>query len=73
METKESNTSVQKLHLFSVNNGYYPLSYVLKLTYDSLKSNYERLKEDYSDVESGVKVEIYGYVSEPNFKDLPYD
>lgn len=62
--TKElSGGGVFNIHLFSVNNGYYPLSYVLKLTYDSLIIGLEQAR---SEVQSqGVKVEIYGYINKP--------
>jgi len=35
-ETNKVTTHVKKIHLFSLNGGYYPLSYVLSLTYDNL-------------------------------------
>ena len=66
---KKSQTHVHKLHLFSVNNGYYPLSYVLKLTRDFLYENYNNIyNEVMSDTGKGIRVEIYGYVSEPNLE-----
>lgn len=64
------STSVHQIHLFSVNNGYYPLSFVLKLTYDSLKQGLGQIE---SEVRQGVETEIFGYISEPVFGDTPYD
>lgn len=55
--------SVQQIHLFSVNNGYYPLSFVLKLTRDSLVEGLEEAR--YETQRQGVEVEIYGYITEP--------
>ena len=63
-EQQMSATNVHQLHLFSVNNGYFPLSYVLKLTYDSLTRGLERIQENV--ISRGVQVEIYGFVSKPN-------
>lgn len=57
------DTSVFQIHLFSVNGGYYPLSYVLKLTYDSLTKGLEQVRTDM--MSQGVEVDIYGFVSEP--------
>lgn len=70
-----SKTNVHKLHLFSVNNGYYPLSYVLKLTRDNLQKNYNNLYGEIDkNIESGIRVEIYGHVTEPSLpKDAPPD
>lgn len=59
---KISGSSVHQIHLFSVNNGYYPLSYVLKLTKDSLTKAFFETQQE---VESGVQTEIYGYVNKP--------
>lgn len=65
-EQQMSATNVHQLHLFSVNNGYYPLSYVLKLTYDSLTKGLERIQD--SVISRGVQVDIYGFVSKPDPK-----
>lgn len=55
--------SVHQIHLFSVNNGYYPLSFVLKLTRDSLVNGLEEAR--YETQRQGVEVEIYGHISAP--------
>ena len=63
-ETNKVTTHVKKIHLFSLNGGYYPLSYVLSLTYDNLQ-------KAYFDAEalvlhgSGAKTHITGFVEEP--------
>lgn len=61
---KIPQSNVHQIHLFSVNNGYYPLSYVLKLTYDSLKKNFTEV-QNRNLIKDGVTTEIYGYVSQP--------
>lgn len=58
------------MHLFSVNNGYYPLSYVLKLTYDSLTVGLGKIE---AETRQGVQTSIYGHISEPIFGDTPQD
>lgn len=58
-----NNTSVFNIHLFSVNGGYYPLSYVLKLTYDSLVYGLEEARTQMTT--QGVEVDIYGFVAKP--------
>lgn len=68
--TGSIQTSVYQLHLFSVNNGYYPLSYVLKLTYDSLAQGLGKIE---ADARQGVQTNIYGHISEPIFGDTPQD
>lgn len=61
-----SSGSVTKIHLFSVNDGYYPLSFVLQMTRDALVKNYvEAQKFITNSPEGGAKVEISGYVKEP--------
>lgn len=57
-------TNTHQIHLFSVNNGYYPLSYVLNLTYNSLSKNLTRIENETHS--QGVQVEIYGFVSKPS-------
>ena len=59
-----SQTTVDKIHLFSINNGYYPLSYVLKLTYDTLSQNYNQICGDLK-MDSGVQVTISDFIKEP--------
>lgn len=61
---KSSATNVKKIHMFSLNNGYYPLSYVLQLTYNNLYQGYTTLLSDLK-TQSGVLVEISGYVKNP--------
>lgn len=61
---KSSATNVKKIHMFSLNNGYYPLSYVLQLTYNSLYQGYTTLLSGLK-TQSGVLVEISGYVKNP--------
>ena len=63
-EQQLSSGNTHQIHLFSVNGGYYPLSYVLKLTYDSLNEGLQRIQS--AELSQGVQVEIYGFVSEPN-------
>ncbi len=58
-----TGSSVKKIHLFSLNNGYYPLSYVLYLTHSALSKGYvDVLNEVQSG--SGAKVNIVNYVTE---------
>lgn len=59
-----SGSSINKIHLFSLNNGYYPISYVLNLTLQALWRGYDNIL---SEIESGAgaKVNIVNYVSEP--------
>lgn len=67
-----SGSSVKKIHLFSLNNGYYPLSYILHLTYDALFKGYNTIL---SEIQSGssVKVDIIGYVSEQQYYSYRYN
>jgi len=59
-------SNVEKIHLFSVNDGYYPLSFVLKLTRDALTKNYNNAKVYIENSPSGgAEVYIDGYVEEP--------
>ncbi len=64
MNLANINTNTHLIHLFSVNNGYYPLSYVLKLTYDSLNKNLERIKTD--TISYGVEVSFHNFVKPPS-------
>jgi len=64
MNLSNITTNTHLIHLFSTNNGYYPLSYVLQLTYTSLTTNLERIKED--TVSHGVEVSFHGFVSAPS-------
>lgn len=59
-----SGSSVNKIHLFSLNNGYYPISYVLNLTLQALWRGYDNIL---SEIQSGAgaKVNIVNYISEP--------
>jgi hypothetical protein len=60
------NGTVTKIHLFSLNDGYYPLSFVLKMTRDALMKNYIEAQKFIKNTPSGgAKVEISGYVTEP--------
>lgn len=60
------NGTVTKIHLFSLNDGYYPLSFVLKMTRDALTKNYIEAQKFIKNTPSGgAKVEISGYVTEP--------
>ena len=59
-------SDVTKIHLFSVNDGYYPLSFVLKMTRDALIKNYNVAQEFIKNSPSGgAQVEISGYVKAP--------
>lgn len=63
---KAPSADVTKIHLFSVNDGYYPLSFILRMTREALQKNYE---EAYAFIKNspsgGAQVEINGYVTEP--------
>ena len=63
-----SSSGVKKIHIFSLNNGYYPLSYVLQLTYNNLYQGYATLLSNLK-TNSGVLVEISGYVKNPGKED----
>ena len=58
-----SNSTTHNIHLFSVNGGYYPLSFVLKLTYDSLNKGLTRITSE--ELSKGVTVSIGGFVQAP--------
>ena len=64
MNLSNISTNTHLIHLFSVNNGYYPLSYVLQLTYNSLNTNLERIKSD--TISHGVEVSFHNFVSPPS-------
>ena len=61
-----NSTSTHNIHLFSVNGGYYPLSYVLQLTYNSLTKGLARIQNEVTS--QGVSVSISGYVKSPKPK-----
>lgn len=63
-ENGASASSVQKIHLFSLNDGYYPISYILQITYDNLQKAYNNTKSLVVDG-SGAQVRITGFVEEP--------
>ena len=44
--TENSGSSVNKIHLFSLNGGYYPLSYVLYLTHTALSKGYDDILQE---------------------------
>ena len=59
-----SQTSVQKIHLFSLDGGYYPLSVVLQLTYDKLSEIYGLLDSERNNGGSyGAQVNIDGFIN----------
>lgn len=60
----QSGSTTHNIHLFSVNGGYYPLSYVLKLTYDSLNKGLQRITSE--ELSEGVHVDIGGFVAMPS-------
>lgn len=63
-----SQTSVQKIHLFSLDGGYYPLSVVLQLTYDKLAEIYGLLdSEKNSENSYGAQVSIEGFINPDSF------
>lgn len=62
--TNNIGSSVQKIHLFSLNGGYYPLSFILQLTYDKLQKAYNEA-EAIVDSGSGAEITITGFVKEP--------
>lgn len=58
--------SVNQIHLFSVNDGYYPLSYILQLTRKSLVTHYQEAEAYLINTPTGgAQVTIEGYVKEP--------
>lgn len=59
-----TGSSINKIHLFSLNSGYYPISYVLQLTYNALEKGYNDILAEMQ-AGSGVKVNIVNYVTEP--------
>lgn len=66
--TPKSQSSVTRLHLFSLDGGYYPLSLMLQLTYDKLSEIYHIIDEEtkheiYSNGSHGAKVEIDGFIN----------
>ena len=70
--TPKSQSSVTRLHLFSLDGGYYPLSLVLQLTYDKLSKIYHILDEEtqhkvYSNGNYGAKVEIDGFINPDSY------
>lgn len=65
-----SQTSVQKIHLFSLDGGYYPLSIVLQLTYDKLEQIYGLLESEQNNSQKetyGAQVEINGFINPDDF------
>lgn len=64
-----SQTSVTRLHLFSLNNGYYPLSFVLQLTYEKLMKLYGLLDSELNPNTGnhGAKVTISGFIDPDNY------
>ena len=71
-DTPKSQSSVTRLHLFSLDGGYYPLSLVLQLTYDKLNKIYHILDEEtqhqvYSNGNYGAKVEIDGFINPDSY------
>ena len=60
----KANSNVQKIHLFSLNGGYYPISFILQITHDNLRKAYKNAQSLVVDG-SGAKVHITGFVSEP--------
>lgn len=68
----KSQSSVTRLHLFSLDGGYYPLSLVLQLTYDKLNKIYHILDEEtqhqvYSNGNYGAKIEIDGFINPDSY------
>lgn len=61
----QSETTVNKIHLFSLDGGYYPLSLVLQLTYDKLAEIYGLLDSEINN-EHGAQVEISGFINPDN-------
>ena len=63
-----TQTGVKKIHLFTLNNGYYPLSFVLQLTFDKLYTIYNFLQNEiehktYSNGTGGSKVVLKGFIN----------
>jgi len=70
--TPSSLSGTKILHLFTLNNGVYPLSYVLKLTYDRLVKIFGLVTElNDNPAEYGAKVNITGFIN-PNDKYGPH-
>lgn len=55
-------SDVKQIHLFSLNSGTYPLSYVLKLTREHL---YKVYIQGLSEINNGAQTTIKGFVSHP--------
>lgn len=53
-------SGVHQLHIFSLQNNYYPLSYLLQLTYERISGALSTVQ-----VDSGAQATITGYVSQP--------
>lgn len=62
-QPQESSTSTKQIHLFSLEGGYYPLSYILQLTYTHLQKVYN---EAINIVNHGASTTLSGFVSHPS-------
>lgn len=62
-----SSNSTKIIHLFTLNNGVYPLSYVLRLTYNKLVKIFGLITElEDGPAEYGAKVNITGFINPDN-------
>ena len=59
---KGTNTTTQQIHLFYLNNNYFPLSTVLTLVKNELNKIYHSINADLTDM---VYAQITGYVNHP--------
>ena len=60
-----SGTSVKQLHVFSINGGYYPLSFLLKATRDHLTEVYQAANSELSNGTYGVRATLSGFAHHP--------
>lgn len=60
-----SGTHVQQLHLFSLNDGFYPLSFLLKTTKAYLQNIYQEISSELASESYGVRVTLSGFVPHP--------
>ena len=59
----QSHTSIKQIHLFTVNSGTFPLSYILQLTKNYLETSYSNIQQ--AVISHGAQAEISGFVAHP--------
>ena len=65
VKNENINYNVNQLHLFSLNDGYYPISFLLQNTKDYLKKIYTQIESELSDSTYGVQVSLTNFVKHP--------